>query len=610
MVLQNNLILNIIGEMKKIIYCLFIMVGLCSCDRGHISDGTFIKHFNASIDFSTKTFRDQEGKTMWSTGDKIVYYSSDNGPLGTHVVEEDGRYTDISASLRIEDTYFIAVYGAQSVETYTGSSLKLKDAVKSAQSGTFAKAHVSIGRTATIEDQNLVFSNITSLIKFSLTRNDIDYLVFSSNDNTPIHGNGEVVIEFSGSNKITASYGNNVGNSITVKNLKKGTFYISTLPTTLKKGFNINYYNSDGKLIGETKTSSSLSIPQNTIVSLGALDAKITKPIINLSELGTANCYIVSEAGTYKFKTVQGKSSTSVGAVASASLLWCTYNNSTAPTAKSLVKDISYKDNYITFSTPDTFKQGNAIIAAKDASGKILWSWHIWLCSGIGTTLSPNNNITILDRNLGALSKEVGNALSLGFLYQWGRKDPFPSGSTIGSINAVSSTMATTYPQGTITKVSRSESTGTIAYTLAHPTTVISEPVAGGSWLWDGTTNGKLWQTNKTRYDPCPPGWKVPDHNKSWVQNNWEEGKDYTTNWENHPGHGLYLYKNSWYPAVGYYEYGSLRYVGNHGLYWTNSTIGGNGCKNAYAFSLSAPGYTYYTYRYTAHGGAIRCCKE
>ena len=36
----------------------------------------------------------------------------------------------------------------------------------------------------------------------------------------------------------------------------------------------------------------------------------------------TANCYIVSEQGTYSFKTVKGNSSKSVGDVASAEVLW------------------------------------------------------------------------------------------------------------------------------------------------------------------------------------------------------------------------------------------------------------------------------------------------
>ncbi|WP_147625832.1 hypothetical protein [Alistipes provencensis] len=68
---------------------------------------------------------------------------------------------------------------------------------------------------------------------------------------------------------------------------------------------------------------------------------------------------------------------------------------------------------------------GNAVVAATDAAGKILWSWHLWV-----TTYSPDTNQGWMDRHLGAManSKEAGSA-AFGLLYQWGRKDPFPSTS-------------------------------------------------------------------------------------------------------------------------------------------------------------------------------------
>ena len=70
------------------------------------------------------------------------------------------------------------------------------------------------------------------------------------------------------------------------------------------------------------------------------------------------------------------------------------------------------------------------MIAVKDASGKILWSWHIW-----ATDFDPNaktlkytndNGSTweFMDRNLGAANAESGSFGAFGLLYQWGRKDP------------------------------------------------------------------------------------------------------------------------------------------------------------------------------------------
>ncbi|MGN1221434.1 MAG: hypothetical protein ACI4TU_10920, partial [Candidatus Cryptobacteroides sp.] len=51
----------------------------------------------------------------------------------------------------------------------------------------------------------------------------------------------------------------------------------------------------------------------------------------DLSSSESANCYIVSSGGKYKFKTVKGNSSTSVGNVASCEVLWGSFGASTIP---------------------------------------------------------------------------------------------------------------------------------------------------------------------------------------------------------------------------------------------------------------------------------------
>ena len=51
----------------------------------------------------------------------------------------------------------------------------------------------------------------------------------------------------------------------------------------------------------------------------------------DLSSSASANCYIVSKEGLYKFKTVKGNSETSVGNVAFASILWETFGTDTIP---------------------------------------------------------------------------------------------------------------------------------------------------------------------------------------------------------------------------------------------------------------------------------------
>ncbi|MDV7698165.1 T9SS type A sorting domain-containing protein [Chryseobacterium soli] len=93
-------------------------------------------------------------------------------------------------------------------------------------------------------------------------------------------------------------------------------------------------------------------------------------------------------------------------------------------------------------------KEGNAVIAYK-VNGVIFWSWHVWvtddptngstyksyddvkreLSNGTVETI-PNSEWGWMDRNLGALGSSLngdGWNRSGGLVYQWGRKDPFPS---------------------------------------------------------------------------------------------------------------------------------------------------------------------------------------
>ncbi len=298
--------------------------------------------------------------------------------------------------------------------------------------------------------------------------------------------------------------------------------------------------------------------------------------VSDLSLSATANCYIVSEAGAYKIKAVKGNSSVSVGAVASAAVLWESFGTSVVPELGSLIKSTSYSDSYITFQTADTFKGGNAVIAAKDAGGDILWSWHIWLTDEPQGQEYYNNAGTMMDRNLGAASATSGDVGALGLLYQWGRKDPFLGSSSISSdIVAVSTTI---WPSA----VTSDATIGTIEYATANPMTFIVRN-DNGDWYYTASSsadNTRWTESNSTKsiYDPCPAGWRVPDGGANGVWSNalGSYGCNYTfdstnagVNFSGKFGEASVI----WYPASGYRSSadGSLEYVGVFGRYCSAS---------------------------------------
>ena len=334
----------------------------------------------------------------------------------------------------------------------------------------------------------------------------------------------------------------------------------------------------------------------------------------NLSSSGSANCYIISASGLYKFKAVKGNSNESVGSVASASILWETFGTNTAPEPLDLIGGVCYKDGYIAFQTADVFKEGNVVIAAKDADGNILWSWHIWFTDQPKGQVYYNKAGTMMDRNLGATSATPGDVGALGLLYQWGRKDPFLSGGSISSNTLAKSTI--TWP----TAVSSDSSSGTIAYATANPTTFISCNYDNYDWYYTGSfyTNHTRWTTSessKSIYDPCPAGWRVPDGGDNGI---WSKAlgssslfpHTYDDSYKGMNFSGKFGSASTiWYPDSGcrYHGDGDLSGVGYGGDYWSASPD----YYGAYVLSFSRGGHVSLSrYFLFANGLSVRCLQE
>ena len=270
------------------------------------------------------------------------------------------------------------------------------------------------------------------------------------------------------------------------------------------------------------------------------------------------------------------------------------------PNVGDLIASVSYKNGYIRFSTPETFRDGNAVIAAKNSSGTILWSWHIWCAEeGWQEQIYYNDAGTMMDRNLGATSAAPGDVGALGLMYQWGRKDPFLGSSSISSnILAVST--------GTWSTASK----GSVSLTEANPMTFFTT-----THLPEG-----CWESDKTVYDPCPAGWRVPDGGESGV---WAKALGTSSQFTD-----TSLYDNTnkgtnfsgkigassviWYPASGYrfMSSGSLEGVPFQGFSWS-CTPDRTQKYHAYCLHFYKDSYINPLYHeYRANGYSVRCQKE
>ena len=329
-------------------------------------------------------------------------------------------------------------------------------------------------------------------------------------------------------------------------------------------------------------------------------------------------CYIVSPGSSISFPAVKGCSNESVGNVASVDVLWETFGSSEIPAVGSVIYNTLYSNNEILVNAGQS--QGNAVIAAKDMSGTILWSWHIWVTSeGFNEEVYLNNAGIMMDRNLGALSAEPGKVETLGLLYQWGRKDPFLNGEAIyfddySDITHAVSTI--TWPD----YVETSSNTGTIQFSIENPTTAIRCWGGNTDWYYTGdqTSDDSRWASKKTIYDPCPVGWRVPDGGSDGV---WatalgssEERYDDKYGTSDDLNKGIYLNvvddNTAFYPFSGHMYCGAtLMRVGYLGNCWSCTSFYDTG--SAYALGYTYSPTFYPTEReHKCEALSVRCIKD
>ena len=292
-------------------------------------------------------------------------------------------------------------------------------------------------------------------------------------------------------------------------------------------------------------------------------------------QMNTANCYVVTHPGYYKFPLVYGnaikngatnaiayESSTFVNhldrqitepyiysnencTVGSADLLW--------QDAQDLISNISLSGDkhYIQFKiTKENIEQGNAVIAVKDESGNIMWSWHIWVTNKNVYETYTYGDYKFMPIALG--QRETAQGTTCTF-YQWGRKDPFNEPTS-------------------------SVSNHNYYYSIQNPDKFF--PGTSGSpyyYNWFSGNLKDLWNvgnsatdittriSKKTIYDPSPVGFKVPPPAAFYAEmlvrkssNDFTEGYKGTVD-------------GDFWRAFGYLEWnsGSLGGVGSCGIYWS-----------------------------------------
>ena len=381
----------------------------------------------------------------------------------------------------------------------------------------------------------------------------------------------------------------------------------------------------------------------------------------------TANCYVIHNPGTYKFPTVYGNSikngttntkaytSTKTGnpnilekfikadgnaitkpeieGIKDACLIWQDTQN--------LISNISFDsaNQYVKFEVKkETIHNGNAIIAVRDNSNTILWSWHIWVTeedlTPVEITNKQNVKYSLLPVNLGWCSegeaidyaqrevmvrikqsnsnkivevaltqtgycegdKKAGNCT----FYQWGRKDPMLGKD--GTSSNKDKECFTTDAQYKF--VPKGLNTADIKEYIKYPYKFNVNSDMDGKYynLWNvdnERVNVNDDDVVKTVYDPSPVGYTVTAPNtftgftrsgqNSGNSSEWNVQGSFDKGWHfyckpNKQGHTLF------FPACGCRNNrsGALTNVSTYGCYWA-----------------AGPNYTYYGRRLGFYSGYI-----
>lgn len=588
--------------------------------------------FTAVMEPVTRSSVDEEGVFSWTEGDNIMVISADGTATETVAIEISGEGI-ATFSTSIENPRY-ATYPPIASE-YEGGTLT--EVNMPLTYGAYDKVHTPSVNAPMVADlsaeQELAnFRHIAGVVKVTVkdVPAGINKMLFSAMGTEGIFGK----FPFDANAGVPAinvvSEDETHGATIAfyfkaLESTQDMTFYVPLPLGEYTSGFEVRllkHYISDN---ADTKFFDSISPVSRTMKrkALGCSTINFSTRMTGLAQNGPANSYIISEAGNYSFPAIKATSWDYIENASSARVIWESYGTTEAISSGDLISNVSLSEDNKTISFTASEKEGNAVIALFNASGTVLWSWHIWLSDAPQDQVYNNNAGTMMDRNLGATSAAPADGIkTYGLMYQWGRKDPFLNAGAEGSATAAVSANDPAFEWATF---SASKYNSTVAKSITIPTQFMKGRTGTYANDWNAadavaTRDNSLWSITKSIYDPCPPGYRVPDSGNTGI---WRTaGTDPLiipgtfTNGYNFgagaSGSSFCTDADCWYPATGQINHssGALQLTSSEGRYWSRTASG----NNAVALKFSASTLTNMPANmgdcYRAKGMSVRCMKR
>ena len=602
-------------EFKRIIYAIAAlgaaaMLGACNPDEPEVDPGTQTEPAPEPVTMTLSFVLPSDGlKTAWTAGDQIVVHGEYAATqvtvtLSASDISADGK----TAKLQVEGLY---PYEREDCATtlYAAYPASLVDNLR--HCFFYTKFSTTNGQlmAACNDGDTFRFQDICSLLSFSVSGDYEAYQVSGIKKTVlgyeflqvKLTDKEQNFLQYKGDpiQIVTAPFASGVN----VVGIPGDVTLTDGLSVKLRKG---------GKAVKAFFLKEEVALQRGQTLDLGDItsrledyDDPLSDDIVSLDTDGSANCYIVTAPGAYKFKAVKGNSKQEFDDPFAASVLWETWNSDEEVEAGSVVASASYAEDYIILHTPAALRPGNAVIALRDAGGTILWSWHIWVPAEAVTADSCGDimGAPLMNLNLGALvaaraEDAMVDPLSYGLVYQWGRKDPF-----------VNSPTAMTNAIATWAGADEEVAAGQISLAASIENPRLLGHLNDGNWMDE--VDDELWSDDeKTVYDPCPPGYRVPARNTTKVF--WSGDVSTAAGWQVDGTNGWIALgePQAVFPIAGYrddWSVGGMYKVGLRALYWTS-----HGAEaKAYGADLRADGKSYkLASPAKSRLGSVRCVAE
>lgn len=492
---------------------------------GAFEKGDIIAYINKT---NTRTALNSDMQVVWSANDEILMYGSSNtsGAIYTTKASDANVAVFKAKDKSVDDQTRYAIYPstAASGSKLEGASMNISLAALASQDYTdtlSVNTKISeLPMTAVSSDTAFVFRNTCGGVRIELNNPQmmgiaIKSVGVSGNDGEQLTGTAEVnlstgtvsLTKASTASMITSTPSEAVKLGVDNSATSHQNFVVFLPATKYDKGLTFTITDTAGRVYTRS-TNADFTVESGVIKTMQMLPITLY--------YGKANCYLTSTAGalsidatpyytlspdyTYENNIRVNAKGETVDKAVSAKVIW----SQTSSNAKGDVLSGDPSIDGTTLKVSVSGVKGNALVGICDASGNVIWSFHIWVSDvNEQTYKNENGSFVMLDRNIGATSVTPKDQNAYGVFYQWGRKDPFPRPLDI----VRSSSTSVVNKELTGNTVSTSE-TGNVAYAIGHPDTRI---LIAGDWLY-GTHNNSLWGNGnliKTVYDPSPEGYCV-----------------------------------------------------------------------------------------------------